>query len=81
MHKHCSQKIGCLNASITRIGDGLNASITRIGDGLNVVCGLVCDTIQKDRIVKVSPEYIFLNKSNNFSDDVYVISNVVWEVN
>lgn len=93
MHECCNQTIkGCLSANLSLISEEIDTLITqqveelettiyRMGDGLDIVCGLVCDTIQKDKIIKVNPEYIFLTPSNNFTEDVFVISNVVWFVN
>lgn len=48
---------------------------------LKISCGIVCTRSQLDKILEVSPNYIFLSKSNNFTDDVYIISNVVWDIN
>lgn len=82
MYECCDKTIkGCLSANISLISEELEPTIYRMGNGLDIVCGLVCDTIQKDKIVKVNPEYIFLTPSNNFTEDVFVISNVVWNVN
>lgn len=93
MYECCDKTIkGCLSANISLISEELSTLVTqpieslestiyRMGNGLDIVCGLVCDTIQKDKIVKVNPEYIFLTPSNNFTEDVFVISNVVWNVN
>lgn len=48
---------------------------------LKVNCGIVCSISKLDKVLKVSPDFIFLSKSNGFTDDVYIISNVVWNIN
>lgn len=68
-----------LKISSARIGDGLQASARRIGCGLKVTCGLFCP-INKERILKVEPTHIFLMKTNNYTEQVCVISNVKWHV-
>ena len=40
--------------------------------------GVVCD-VGKQAYLKVDPEYIWLMPSNNFEDNVDVLSNVVWQ--
>jgi hypothetical protein len=48
---------------------------------LKINCGVICTRSELDKVLKVSPNFIFLSKSNNFTDDVYIISNVVWNIN
>ena len=48
---------------------------------LKVNCGVICSRSELDKVLRVSPDFIFLSKSNNFTDDVYIISNVVWNIN
>lgn len=48
---------------------------------LKINCGIICSRSELDKVLKVSPDFIFLSKSNNFTDDVYIISNVVWNIN
>lgn len=48
---------------------------------LKINCGVICTISKLDKVLKVSPDFIFLSKSNNFTDDVYIISNVVWNIN
>ena len=48
---------------------------------LKINCGVICSRSELDKVLKVSPDFIFLSKSNNFTDDVYIISNVVWNIN
>lgn len=48
---------------------------------LKINCGVICTRSELDKVLKVSPDFIFLSKSNNFTDDVYIISNVVWDIN
>lgn len=44
---------------------------------IEVKAGVVCD-VGKDAYLSVSPDYIWLMSSNNFEDNVDVLSNVVW---
>lgn len=48
---------------------------------LKINCGVICSRSELDKVLKVSPNFIFLSKSNGFTDDVYIISNVVWNIN
>ena len=48
---------------------------------LKINCGVICTRSELDKVLKVSHNFIFLSKSNNFTDDVYIISNVVWDIN
>ena len=48
---------------------------------LKISCGVVCSKKELEKVLEVSPNFIFLSKSNNFTDDVYIISNVVWNIN
>lgn len=48
---------------------------------LKINCGIICSRGELDKVLEVSPNFIFLSKSNNFTDDVYIISNVVWNIN
>lgn len=72
--------MGCISVQTKRIGKGINIHSQRIGNGIKVSCGLVC-SVTKANYLRVSPEYIFLMPGNNFSDDVLVTSNIVWNVN
>lgn len=71
--------MGCLNVHTKRIGEGLKVSSSRIGSGLKVSCGLVC-SVNTAKELKVEPRYIFLMESNNYTEEVCVISNVEWKV-
>lgn len=44
---------------------------------IKITVGVVCDA-GKQSYLKVDPEYIWLMPSNNFEDNVDVLSNVVW---
>lgn len=48
---------------------------------LKINCGIICTRSELDKVLKVSPNFIYLSKSNSFTDDVYIISNVVWNIN
>lgn len=48
---------------------------------LKINCGVICTRSELDKVLKVSPNFIYLSKSNSFTDDVYIISNVVWNIN
>lgn len=72
--------MGCINVQAKRIGEDIGVYSHRIGNGVKVSCGLVC-SVTKANYLRVSPKYIFLMPGNNFSDDVLVTSNIVWNVN
>lgn len=72
--------MGCISVQAKRIGKDINIHSQRIGNGIKVSCGLVC-SVAKANYLRVSPKYIFLMPGNNFSDDVLVTSNIVWNVN
>lgn len=57
----------------------LNVKVKRAGEVLKVNCGLVC-SINKARHLSVTPKQIFLMPGNQFTDDVLVKANVVWNV-
>lgn len=48
---------------------------------LKINCGVICTRSELEKVLKVSPNFIFLSKSNSFTDDVYIISDVVWNIN
>lgn len=72
--------MGCISVQAKKIGESINIHSKRIGNGIKVSCGLVC-SVAKANYLRVSPKYIFLMPGNNFSDDVLVTSNIVWNVN
>lgn len=55
---------------------GINVSAC-FAPSIRVTAGVVCD-VGKDAYLSVSPDYIWLMSSNNFEDNVDVLSNVVW---
>lgn len=66
-----------LNTS--RLGEDFKVRCNQ-SSSLKINCGLVC-TLNQLKVLKVNPNLIFLSKSNNFADDVYIVSNVVWNIN
>lgn len=56
-------------------GKGLDVS-AQFNRPIQVTCGVICD-VQK-KYLSVNPDYIWLMPSNNFEDNVDVLSNVVW---
>ncbi|WP_298048198.1 hypothetical protein [uncultured Bacteroides sp.] len=55
---------------------GINVSVNP-SRSIKVSVGVVCD-VGKDAYLTVNPDYIWLMPSNNFEDNVDVLSNVVW---
>lgn len=55
---------------------GINISVNP-SHSIKVSVGVVCD-VGKDAYLRVYPDYIWLMPSNNFEDNVDVLSNVVW---
>lgn len=80
-----------LNSIISKASSSLFILVNREDEDLNIKCntnsklkincGVICTRSELDKVLKVSPDFIFLSKSNNFTDDVYIISNVVWNIN
>lgn len=67
--------MGCISVHIEAIKGIGNVSVK--ADEMKVSIGVVCD-VGKQSYLKVDPDYIWLMPSNNFEDNVDVLSNVVW---
>lgn len=67
--------MGCISVHIEAIKGIGNVSAK--ADKMKVSIGVVCD-VGKQAYLKVDPDYIWLMPSNNFEDNVDVLSNVVW---
>lgn len=67
--------MGCISVHIEVIKGIGNVSAK--ADEMKVSIGVVCD-VGKQAYLKVDPDYIWLMPSNNFEDNVDVLSNVVW---
>ena len=68
--------MGCINASVSRVG-GINAAVSRVG-GINAAVSLIC-AINRDTYVKVTPaeaQWIDIDLSAQFN----VLSNTKWEI-
>ena len=87
-----SNLIECnLSSIISKASSSLFILVNKDGEDLNIKCntnpklkincGVICTRSELDKVLKVSPNFIFLSKSNSFTDDVYIISNVVWNIN
>lgn len=77
--------MGCISVHIEAIKGIGNVSVkademkvSASTTGMKVSIGVVCD-VGKQAYLKVDPEYIWLMPSNNFEDNVDVLSNVVWQ--
>lgn len=79
-----------MSADISNAGESINVTVQANSDTveleaedteehLNVRFGLIC-MVNKERILQVKPEHIFLMLSNNYTDDVDVFANVDWQV-
>lgn len=75
--------MGCISAHIEAV-KGINVSakademkVSASATGMKVSIGVVCD-VGKQAYLKVDPDYIWLMPSNNFEDNVDVLSSVVW---
>ena len=76
--------MGCISVHIEAIKGIGNVSakademkVSASATGMKESIGVVCD-VGKQAYLKVDPEYIWLMPSNNFEDNVDVLSNVVW---
>lgn len=67
--------MGCIRVNI-EASKGIKVSTFPLS-GINVSVKIVCD-VGKDAYLRVEPDYIWLMPSNNFEDNVDVLSNVVW---
>ena len=74
--------MGCISVHIEAVKGIGNVSakvkVSASATGMKVSIGVVCD-VGKQAYLKVDPEYIWLMPSNNFEDNVDVLSNVVWQ--
>lgn len=82
--------MGCISATVQRIGENLKVtthreglplslSVQRIGENLKVTTGLVCSAAGLNKL-QVSPEIVWLTPSNGYSDSFIVTSNVEWVI-
>ena len=76
--------MGCISVHIEAVNGIGNVSakademkVSASATGMKVSIGGVCD-VGKQAYLKVDPDYIWLMPSNNFEDNVDVLSNVVW---
>lgn len=67
--------MGCISVHIEAVKGIGNVSAK--ADEMKVSIGVVCD-VGKQAYLKVDPDCIWLMPSNNFEDNVDVLSNVVW---
>ena len=67
--------MGCISVHIEAVNGIGNVSAK--AEEMKVSIGVVCD-VGKQAYLKVDPDYIWLMPSNNFEDNVDVLSNVVW---
>lgn len=67
--------MGCISVHIEAVKGIGNVSAK--ADEMKVSIGVVCD-VGRQAYLKVDPDYIWLMPSNNFEDNVDVLSNVVW---
>lgn len=67
--------MGCISVHIEAVKGIGNVSAK--ADEMKVSIGVACD-VGKQAYLKVDPDYIWLMPSNNFEDNVDVLSNVVW---
>jgi hypothetical protein len=60
------------------LGDNIIIDVTQ--ENIKIRCTEICHIEDKEKI-KIIPEYLFLANGNNFVDDVYIITSVMWEAN
>lgn len=80
-------RAGLFSADTRRI-DGIGLSVMRIGrlsasaNRINVPkvsCGLIC-SVRTERTLDVSPKHIFLMEANGYTDEVYIVTNAIWNL-
>lgn len=69
--------MGCISVHIEAVKGIDEMKVSASATGMKVSIGVVCD-VGKQAYLKVDPDYIWLMPSNNFEDNVDVLSNVVW---
>ena len=52
-----------------------------LGENLAHKVCLGNEVVWEQKYLTVEPQYLWLTESNNFTDDVDILSNVVWNVN
>lgn len=86
----CSNYVGCLSVSASRIGkgikanvnllnEGLSVSASRVGQGLIVDCSIVC-TINKTAYLYVDPTILWLTPEMLANADFDITSNTSWTI-
>ena len=85
----CSYNVGCLSASVHRVGKGLSASVHRVGKGLSasvhrvgkgliVNCSIVC-TVGRAYLY-VDPNVLWLTPEMLSDATFDITSNVSWNI-
>lgn len=74
-----SSTSGELRVSVENKCSDIEAETDDIEEHLKISFALIC-MVNKERILEVHPQQIFLLISNNYTEDVDVISNVDWKV-
>lgn len=69
--KCCNRKTPNNNTLHFQLLDTLESKIT---------CSLVCTASELKKILEVSPDIIYLNEYNNYTENTYIVSNVTWEI-
>ena len=88
MHRD-NEYIGCLSASVTKVGKGLSgtidliggelsASVTKVGKGLSGTITIVCST-NRDSYLRVTPDTVWLTP-DMISGEFDIYSNVSWKI-
>lgn len=83
--------MGCISAKITRIGGDLIISVkrqkgdikcatTRIGGTIKISTSLICAIDPTKKYIRVTPQFIWLTESNNYTEIVNVLSNTDWTI-
>lgn len=62
--------------SLSLLSEGIKAAVSAC-PGIRVSVGIVCDA-NREVYIRTNPDYIFLTPSNNFEDDIDIMSNIVW---
>lgn len=79
MSSNISNANESISVSVQPYSNTIELESEDVEEHLNVRFGLIC-MVNKERILQVKPEHIFLMLSNNYTDDVDIFSNVEWQV-
>lgn len=71
---------GNLIVSAKRQTEDIKCIATRIGGTIKISTSLICAIDPTKKFIRVTPKFIWLTESNNYTEIVNVLSNTDWTV-